>query len=127
VTKGNPSLSALFQGLKPKIKHTVVCCHPEPFGVGFRMDPDRPMKGDNICWIDGKVSPCDAPDARTYFQFENGTIRRQIGEGHSQAERRARKAARKLIRENVLSDISTKLFAIAAELVGRDLSLRPAP
>lgn len=49
-----------------------------------------------------------------WFQFPNGQIRRQIGEGHSTAERRARREARRALRQVVWTGSRTT----AAQLAG---------
>lgn len=40
---------------------------------------------------------------REYFRFQNGQIRRQLGEGHSLEERATRRELRRIARHQVLS------------------------
>jgi hypothetical protein len=130
VTKGNPSLPALFQGLAPLRKHAVTCCHPQPCFIDIPIDYNLPMKWDrkNVIEVPAKVRPCDCPENREYFQFQNGSIRRQIGQGHSIAERRARRSARAMRRAFHCQSVAAYPCStpdIVANLLSRDLSLRP--
>lgn len=125
MTSANPSLSAIFTGLKPVRQHpNVRCCHPKPFDM-IRRSPI----GEIVIGA-GKARPCSSP-SRDYFLFPSGSVRRQVGQGHSSAERKARRQVRNFIgRVNSMKATWAEgqrpsLFAMAANLVSGDLSLRP--
>jgi hypothetical protein len=82
----------------------------------------RSLNASLAALLSGKLKPAISQQSagsdgrpRDYFQFPNGQIRRQIGEGHSRIERNTRRELKRLARLQVRH--SRSIYQLAAAVI----------